>query len=109
MKNFVQDGDVISVTAPYALTSGAGCLVGSLFGVSVKDYASGDPAEIRRDGVFDITALSTDTASQGAKLYWDNTNKRLTTTSAGNTLVGLAITAKTSGQTTARILLGNFA
>lgn len=109
MKNFVQDGDVISVTAPYALTSGQGCLVGSLFGIAVNDYENGAAAEIRRDGVFDITALSTDTASQGAKLYWDNTNKRLTTTASGNTLVGVATVAKTSGQTTARILLGNFA
>lgn len=109
MNNFVQDGDVISVTAPYALTSGQGCLVGSLFGIAVKDYGNGAAAEIRRDGVFDVTALSTDTASQGAKLYWDNTNRRLTTTVSGNTLVGVATVAKTSGQTTARVLLGNFA
>lgn len=109
MKNFVQPGDVIGVTAPYALTSGQGCLVGSLFGIAVKDYDNGAAAEIARTGVYDVTALSTDTASQGAKLYWDNTNKRLTTTASGNTLVGVATAAKTSGQTTARILLGNFA
>lgn len=107
MKNFVQPGDVITVTAPYALSAGDGCLVGILFGIACGTYLNGAAAEIKTEGVFDITALSTDTAS-GTTLvsaYWDNTNKRITTTSSGNTKVGTIIAAKASGETTARVRL----
>lgn len=107
MKNYVQPGDTITVTAPYALSAGDGCLVGTnIFGVSCGTYLNGaTDAEVMLEGVFDITALSTDTASVGAYLYWDNTNKRLTTTSSGNTKVGVAVAAKLNGDTTARIRL----
>lgn len=107
MKNFVQPGDTISVTAPYTVLSGAGCLVGILFGIAAFDATSGSAVELATEGVFDITALSTDTAS-GTTLvaaYWDDTNKRITTTSASNTKVGVIVAAKTNGQTTARVRL----
>lgn len=103
MKNYVQPGDVITVTAPYAVNSGDGVLVGALFGVACGAAASGAEVEIRTYGVFDLAALSTDTATQGTKLYWDNANKRLTVTATSNTLVGAALRAKASGDTTARV------
>lgn len=106
MKNQVQDGDVITVTAPYAVTSGQGVQVGAaLFGIASGDAANGGTLELQVEGVYDVTALSTDTASVGDLLYWDNTNKRLTTTSTSNLKVGVAVAAKASGATTARILL----
>lgn len=106
MKNYVQPGDTLTVTAPYALTAGDGCLVGTMFGVACGTYANGaTDAEIKTEGVFDLTALSTDTAALGAALYWDNSNKRLTTTASGNTKVGVAVAAKANGDTTARIRL----
>lgn len=37
MKNFVMEGKTLTLTAPYALTSGQGLLVGSLFGVASGD------------------------------------------------------------------------
>lgn len=112
MKNFIQPGTTITVVAPYALNPGDGCLVGILFGIAAGLYASGDNAELMvEEGVFDITALSTDTAS-GTTLvaaYWDNTNKRITTTSSGNTKVGVIVAAKINGDTTARVRLnGSF-
>lgn len=106
MKNFVQPGDMVTVTAPYTLTSGAGCLVGLLFGVAAGAYASGaTDAEIKTTGVFDIAALSTDVGAVGAAAYWDNTNKRITVTSSGNTKVGVFTMAKANGDTTARVRL----
>ena len=104
MKNQVQDGDVITVTAPYAVTSGQGCQVGAaLFGIASGDAASGATLELQLEGVYDVTALSTDTAAVGDLLYWDNTNKRLTTTASGNTLAGFAVAAAGSGVTTVNI------
>lgn len=106
MKTYVQDGDTVTLPAPYAVTSGQGALIGALFGVANFDAASGADCEFDIEGVFDVTALSTDTAAVGAKLYWDNTNRRLTTTAASNTLVGVAVATKSAGAATARIRLG---
>lgn len=105
MKNFVQEGDVITVAAPYALASGDGALVGSLFGVATNAAASGATVEIVLEGVVTLKALGTDTGSVGAKMYWDNTAKQLTATATANSLVGALTVAKTAGQTTATIRL----
>lgn len=105
MKNFVQTGDVVSVIAPYGLTSGTAVLIGSLFGVAAYDAALGTPVDLKRKGVFNIVAVTTDAATTGTKMYWDATNKRLTTSSAGNTLVGCLTADKSASDTTARVLL----
>jgi predicted RecA/RadA family phage recombinase len=67
--------------------------------------ANGATVEVKTEGVFDLTALTTDTATVGAKAYWDNTNKRVTTTSASNTLIGVFTAAKANGDTTGRIYI----
>ena len=105
MKNFVQTSDIVTVPAPYAITSGQAALVGGLFGVAATDAANGANVELMREGVFDITALTADTGAVGAKMYWDVANKRLTVTSAGNTLVGCLTAAKVGTDITARVLL----
>lgn len=103
MKNFVQSGDVLTVTAPYALTGGAGALVGSLFGVATRDAANGAQVELVTEGVFDLTANTADTGTLGTKVYWDNTNKRVTTTATSNTLIGVLAADKSGTDTTARV------
>lgn len=103
--NYVQPGDTVTVTAPYVLTSGAGCLVGSLFGVALSAAANAATVEIMTTGVFDITKAS-GAVTQGAKMYWDNTNKVVTTTSTSNTLIGVATQAQASGDATCRVRLG---
>ncbi|RZL33762.1 MAG: DUF2190 family protein [Rubrivivax sp.] len=105
MKNFVQPGNTITLVAPYDVASGAGLLVGLIFGLATNAALSGADIETVLEGVFDVTALSTDVPAQGAALYWDNTNKRLTTTAGGNTKVGVAVKAKLNGELTARIRL----
>ena len=49
-KNFIQDGDIITVAAPYDVTSGGGLQVGGLFGVALTTAAAGAdvPATGRR-------------------------------------------------------------
>ena len=51
--------------------------------------------------VFDAPSASTWAAA--AVIYWDNVAKAITTTSAGNTRIGVATAAKTAGQLTAKI------
>ncbi len=45
MKNFVQPGNTITLTAPYAVASGDGLLVGSIFGIAAGAAALGEPVE----------------------------------------------------------------
>jgi predicted RecA/RadA family phage recombinase len=107
MKNFIQRGETLTLTAPYAVSSGGGALVGSIFGVASNDYASGEEGEFQVAGVFDLvreTGASTGW-SQGALIYWDNTNKRVTKTSTSNKLIGVAVRAAADGDTTGRVRL----
>jgi predicted RecA/RadA family phage recombinase len=103
MKNFVQKGRTLTLLAAAAVLAGQAMLVGKIFGVAVTDVAAGQSGEFETEGVFELQALGTDVAAQGAILYWDDVNKRLTTTAAGNTRVGVAAVAKANGAATAAI------
>lgn len=105
MKNYIQPGNVIAVTAPTGgVASGDGVLVGSLFGIAAGDAAENDNVEVQTTGVFELSKV-TGAISQGAKVYWDDTNKNVTTTATGNTLIGAAVVAAVSGDATARVKL----
>src|SRR3569623_2199117 len=105
MKNFVQKGNALTLTADRTLAAGDAMLVGKIYGVAYDDLAAAATGEVLTEGVCDLTALSTDTAAIGDVPYWDNTNHRLTTTATGNTRVGVAVAAKAAAATTARIKL----
>ena len=47
--------------------------------------------------VFDITKVGSQAWTVGAKVYWDDTNKRCTTVATDNTLIGVAVEAVASG------------
>jgi len=107
MKNFVSDGDRLTITAAAALTSGQGVLTGSLFGVATGDIANGVAGVIMLEGVFDLPKAASQAWSVGAKVYWDNANSVCTTTATGNTLIGAAALAvgNTAGETVGRVRL----
>ena len=105
MRTFIQPGETISVPAPYALTPGQGALVGSIFGVAVGIAAINAPVELKRTGGFDIAKATGEAWTIGVKLYWNNTTRLVTTTAAGNTLVGVAYRVQASGDTVGRALL----
>jgi predicted RecA/RadA family phage recombinase len=104
-KNYIQPGEVLDVTLAAIITSGSGLLVGVRLGVALTDGAIGDTIAVQVKGVFNLPKLSTDVVAQGAALYWDNTNKRLTTTSTSNTLAGYAAAAAGNGVTSVNIAL----
>ncbi|MAC79803.1 MAG: hypothetical protein CML66_17270 [Rhodobacteraceae bacterium] len=86
MKNFVQPGNTVTLTAPYAVASGDGLLVGSIFGVAAGKAALGEPVETALTGVCDITKIGSQAWTVGAKVYWDDSNKRATNVATSNTL-----------------------
>lgn len=106
-QNYVQEGDVLNYTnaSGSTITSGAAVLIGTWLGVALADIANGATGSVAIEGVFTVAKLGTDVVSQGAALYWDNTNKRLTTTVGSNTLVGYAFAAAGNGAATVQIKL----
>jgi len=107
MKNYVQPGNTITLAAPYAVTSGEGMLVGSLFGIAITSAAMGEPVEAVLVGVFDLKKTPSQAWSVGDKLYWDNAAREVTKTATGNSLIGTAIAAVGNGaaETVGRIRL----
>lgn len=101
MINYVQPGNAITVTMPYAANAGAGVQVGAaLFGVAQNTYSSGATGVIVREGVFSGLAKATGVAfAAGDRLFWDNSAKNLNKTSTGNLSIGIAITAAATGDT----------
>lgn len=97
MKNYIQPGNTLTLTAPYAVTSGDGLLVGSIFGIASGDAALGEPVETALTGVFDLTKVGSQAWAVGAKVYWDDTNKRTTSVATSNTLIGVATEAVAGG------------
>jgi predicted RecA/RadA family phage recombinase len=89
MKNFIQPGDTVAVPAPADVLSGAGVLVGALFGIASFDAKSGDPVEICTKGVYELPKTSAQAWTVGAAIYWDGS--KCTTTSTDNTLIGNAL------------------
>lgn len=105
MKNSIQDGTRLTYSnTGAAIASGAGVLVGTKLGVACVDIAATTgKGALCMKGVVNLPKLSTDVVAQGAALYWDNTNKRLTVTSAGNTYAGYAFKDAGNGVATVDI------
>jgi predicted RecA/RadA family phage recombinase len=57
MKNYLQEGDSVTVPAPANVSSGDGVLLGTLFGVAATDADSGANVTIKTTGVFTLPKL----------------------------------------------------
>ncbi|WP_336801712.1 DUF2190 family protein [Kaistia sp. MMO-174] len=112
MKNYVKPGDMLTLAAPYDVASGGGLLVGSIFGIAAFSALSGAVVEAKTTGVFDLLAEGAGSGQAfavGDAVYWDNTAKRVTKTTASNTKIGVAVAAKATADVVARVRLnGSF-
>ena len=88
-KNEIQEGKTISFPAPYAVASGAGALIGAVFGVSLGVLANGEVGQFSLVGVWQLPKATGAAASLGARAYWNDTNKNVTASASGNTLIGV--------------------
>lgn len=104
MKNFLQEGDTLEFTAPSGgVTSGSGVKIGDTFGVAQVTVAQGVTFNMRIKGVVLLPKAGTITPAQGVKLYWDDTNKNVTNSASGNTLIGVHASAVAAGASDATI------
>lgn len=93
MKNFVQNGDTITVTAPSAVASGDFVQVGRIRGIAVTSAASGALVELKTTGVFDIPKTgSEEFPTVGLPVYC--------------VLSGNGVKTVTTASTTANVLVG---
>lgn len=104
MKNWIQPGSRLTLTAPYDVASGAGFLVGAIFAIAVSAALSGQPVEGERNGVVDLPKAA-GAVTAGQKLYWDDSAKAVTTTASSNKLIGAAHLAAASGDAAVRVVL----
>lgn len=105
MKNYLNHGQKVTVTAPAAVTSGDVVAVGSLIGVAEGSAASGKPVVLVRSGIFSLPKISAQAWTVGAKIYWDSGASAMTTTATGNTLVGFAAEAAANPSATGKVCM----
>lgn len=109
MKNLYSEDCSLELTAPATLTSGKMVVIGDLVGIAVADAASGAKFTLRRDAVITYKKKTADTFAEGDKVYYDSSNDELTSTSAGNKLVGRAVEVFGATAGDMKIILAEFA
>lgn len=109
MKNFISDGDTLTITAGADVTSGSVVVVGAAIGIAASDIASGAEGTLVLEGVFDIPKAPSQAWALGAAVYWDGVNAQATTQAEDNALLGIAALAVGSGagETTGRVRLND--
>jgi predicted RecA/RadA family phage recombinase len=110
MKNYIQEGRMITVAAPTGgVTSGDGVVIGALFGVSTKTAAAGETVTLATDGVFDLPKLPSAVIAAGDPVAWDDTAKEVNEPDTGRYPIGVAIEAAGNGVAKARVRLDGIA
>ncbi len=104
MKNFLGHSNDQMLTAPVAVASGGGALVGAIFGVAKTNIAQGQRGPFCLTGKFELPK-DANAIAEGARVYWDNTNRVVTATANGNTLIGVATLAALAATTTVHVRL----
>lgn len=105
MRNFVQPGHAVTVTAPRNVVSGEGVLIDRLFGVAGTDAASGADLVLHCEGVYDLPKSTSQAFTLGSRVYWDATAEQCTSTSESNFLVGVCVEAAGSAAPELRVRL----
>jgi predicted RecA/RadA family phage recombinase len=105
MKNFVQSGRMLTLTAPSGgVSSGAGVLSGSIFGVAAFDAAEGAEVEVATEGVFELPKTTGTAWTVGLPIFWNDTTKKAATT--GDLQIGVAVAAVGSSAAVGLVKLG---
>lgn len=110
MKNFIQPGKVLTLTAPSGgVESGKLYIIGAAFGVACGDAAEGEAFDLDvSGGVFELAkeaGASGKAWTECQALYYDATAKLITGTATSNTKVGIASEAAVTLAAVGRVRL----
>lgn len=117
MKNYIQNGKIITYTLPESatVTSGQVVIIGTLKGVAQTSGVAGDKVTVSLYGVYELPK-ATGAITQGALVYWAAAGNpiggvagsgAITTTASGNTLLGQAFEGVASGDAFINVRLNN--
>ena len=106
MKNYVQEGKTITVTAPSAVASGQYVVVGAIRGVAAFDAAQGEPVEVATEGVFTLPKVAADNVAVGDLLYWNGSACTKTAGTGSRPLMGVAVKPAAANSTMVAVKLG---
>jgi predicted RecA/RadA family phage recombinase len=112
MRNFIQDGETVTLTAP-AVTgckSGDLIVVGAIAGVAAYDAAAGDEVECVTEGVFELPKAAGQ-ITEGQRVWFDNTTNHnvVNASAAGLFAIGAAVKGAGTNDTTVRVRLDGVA
>ena len=106
MKNFLQEGEVLSVIAPQNVLSGDVVVVGSLAGIATTDALSGAAVSLATEGVFAITKTAGATFNPGDKVGWNHTTSAAVVAgTAATPLIGVAVLSSAGGDGTVKTII----
>lgn len=106
MRNFVQEGSIITVTCPAGgRSSGDGVQVGDIFGVATADALEGAQLEIKLDGVFDLEKVAAEAWAVGDPIFYDDAADKVTSVGSGNILIGVAVAVAANPSNYGRVRL----
>ena len=108
-RNYIQEGDTLMLIPSADVASGVGHMFGaSLFGIALKDVASGTPGPFITEDVHAIAKTSALAIAVGDRVFWDATNKVVNKTASGQPCVGVAVAAAANPSSTVLIKLGSY-
>ena len=112
MRNFIQEGNALTITAPAGGTiSGQPVVVGKIFFVASETVPAGTRTVGWRKGVYQLGKTNAQAWAQGDALYWDAANSLVTNVNAGGALlpVGWAADPAANPSPLGNVLLGQSA
>ena len=86
MKNYVQAGNKLTISAPYNVVSGQLVVLRSLFGVAIVDALQGEEVTIDTQGVFELAKEELAVAT-GSRAYYHEEAGLLTTNQSHDVVV----------------------
>ena len=101
MKNFIQNGDTLTLTHTTAVASGQVLKMGARVVVATTAAAAGEPFEGATNGVFELPKKAADVLAVGDQaMVKDGVIDK-----AGTAVVGIVVEAAANGATTCKVLI----
>ncbi len=108
MRNWIQPGETLTIPAPETVLSGEPVIAGDIKGVACGDAAAGELVDVKTSGVFELSKVAANAFALGAKVYWSTADKLATSTTSGNTVLGVAVEAAAASTATVKLRLSGF-
>lgn len=105
-KNYIQAGEVLTITAAADIASGDPVVIEDIVGVSLSDVPTGEAGAVQIIGVWNLPKVSAGAINQGEKVYL-TPGGNITATASGNTYAGFAAMAAADTVTSIHVLLAH--